>query len=160
MIKDQPAMWETGFPYPGEGNGTHSSILAWRIPWAGEPDTIEQLTHSLFAFPSFWEMVSTLRARPIPYCVQKLAQCPAMDVYLLWWVNLNRLNHTIMPFHSHHINLCPPTRLCMNFWWWKKFKALGKIYIQSQSAWSTMFEHEYWDITYMNAISVICKIFK
>jgi len=22
---------------PGEGNGTHSSILAWRIPWTEEP---------------------------------------------------------------------------------------------------------------------------
>ena len=22
---------------PGEGNGTHSSILAWRIPWTAEP---------------------------------------------------------------------------------------------------------------------------
>ena len=22
---------------PGKGSGTHSSILAWRIPWTGEP---------------------------------------------------------------------------------------------------------------------------
>ena len=22
---------------PGEGNGTHSSILAWEIPWTEEP---------------------------------------------------------------------------------------------------------------------------
>ena len=22
---------------PGEGNGTHASILAWRIPWTEEP---------------------------------------------------------------------------------------------------------------------------
>ena len=22
---------------PGEGNGTHSSILAWKIPWTEEP---------------------------------------------------------------------------------------------------------------------------
>ena len=40
---------------PGAGNGTHSSILAWKIPWTEEPDglspwgrkeldTIEQLT--------------------------------------------------------------------------------------------------------------------
>ena len=25
---------------PGEGNATHSSILAWRIPWAEEPDRL------------------------------------------------------------------------------------------------------------------------
>ena len=41
---------------PGEGNGTHSSILAWRTPWTEEPgglqpmglqesDTTEQLSH-------------------------------------------------------------------------------------------------------------------
>ena len=23
--------------FPGEGNGNHSSILAWQIPWAEEP---------------------------------------------------------------------------------------------------------------------------
>ena len=46
---------------PGEGNGTHSSVLAWKIPWTEEPvvwratvhgvaesDTTERLTHTLF----------------------------------------------------------------------------------------------------------------
>ena len=44
--------------FPGEGIATHSSILAWRIPWAEEPgglqsmeskksDMTEQLTLSL-----------------------------------------------------------------------------------------------------------------
>ena len=44
---------------PGEGMSTHSSILAWRIPWTEEPgglqstglqrvDTAEWLSHSLF----------------------------------------------------------------------------------------------------------------
>ena len=26
---------------PGEGNGTHSSILAWRVPWTGEPGRLQ-----------------------------------------------------------------------------------------------------------------------
>ena len=26
---------------PGEGNGTHSSILAWTIPWTGEPGGLQ-----------------------------------------------------------------------------------------------------------------------
>ena len=41
---------------PGEGNGTHSSILAWRIPWAKEPglDMTEQLTLSLFHVYKFF----------------------------------------------------------------------------------------------------------
>ena len=42
---------------PGVGNTTHSSILAWRIPWTEEPggpwghkesDTAEQPTHMVY----------------------------------------------------------------------------------------------------------------
>ena len=34
---------------PGEGNGTHSSILAWDIPWTEEPDraTVHGVTKEL-----------------------------------------------------------------------------------------------------------------
>ena len=44
MVKNLPAMQETqvqplGWEDPLEkGLGTHSSILAWRIPWTEEPD--------------------------------------------------------------------------------------------------------------------------
>ena len=40
LVNNPPAMWETWVQSlswedpPGEGNGTHSSIRAWRIPWA------------------------------------------------------------------------------------------------------------------------------
>ena len=27
--------------FPGEGNGTHTSILAWRIPWTEEPGGLQ-----------------------------------------------------------------------------------------------------------------------
>ena len=43
MVKSLPAMQETGVPsLRGEdplekGMATHSSILAWRIPWTEEP---------------------------------------------------------------------------------------------------------------------------
>ena len=43
MVKNRPAMQETqvrslGWEDPlEEGTGTHSSILAWRIPWTEEP---------------------------------------------------------------------------------------------------------------------------
>ena len=39
LVKNRPAMWETwvrslGWEDPlGTGKATHSSILAWRIPW-------------------------------------------------------------------------------------------------------------------------------
>ena len=28
---------------PGEGNDTHSSILAWRIPWTEEPNGLQSM---------------------------------------------------------------------------------------------------------------------
>ena len=28
---------------PGEGNGIHSSILAWRIPWTEEPGRLQSV---------------------------------------------------------------------------------------------------------------------
>ena len=43
MVKNQPAVQETGVSSLGqedpleEGMATHSSILAWRIPWTEEP---------------------------------------------------------------------------------------------------------------------------
>ena len=39
MVKNLPAMWETWVRSLGleKGMATHSSILAWRIPWTEEP---------------------------------------------------------------------------------------------------------------------------
>ena len=61
MVKNPPATWETwvwslGWEDPLEKEmATHSSILAWRIPWSEEPgrgskelDTTERL--SLFTY--------------------------------------------------------------------------------------------------------------
>ena len=47
MVKNLPAMWETwvrslSWEDPlEEGMATHSSILAWRIPWTGEPGGLQ-----------------------------------------------------------------------------------------------------------------------
>ena len=49
MIKNPPAMQETGvqsldLEKPLEkGMVTHSSILAWRIPWAEEPSGLQSM---------------------------------------------------------------------------------------------------------------------
>ena len=43
MVKNPPAVWETWVPSLGwedpleKGMATHSSILAWRIPWTEDP---------------------------------------------------------------------------------------------------------------------------
>ena len=49
MVKSPPAMWETwvrslGWEDPlEEGMAIHSSILAWRIPWAEEPGGLQSM---------------------------------------------------------------------------------------------------------------------
>ena len=60
LVKNPPAMWEAWVQSLGwedaleKGKATHSSILAWRIPWTvestsrKESDTTEQLSLSLY----------------------------------------------------------------------------------------------------------------
>ena len=49
MVKNLPAMWETWVvslgweDTPEEGIATHSSILAWRIPWIEEPGVLQSM---------------------------------------------------------------------------------------------------------------------
>ena len=49
MVKNLPAMWETWVrslvwedPLE-EGMATHSSVLAWRIPWTEEPGGLQSM---------------------------------------------------------------------------------------------------------------------
>ena len=49
MVKNLPAMKETWIRSLGQedalekGLGTHSSILAWKIPWTGEPGWLQSI---------------------------------------------------------------------------------------------------------------------
>ena len=49
MIKNPPIMWETWVQFLDwedaleEGMATHSSILAWRIPWTEEPGRLQSM---------------------------------------------------------------------------------------------------------------------
>ena len=49
MVKNLPAMQDTQFDSlcqedpPENGMATHSSILAWRIPWADEPGGLQSM---------------------------------------------------------------------------------------------------------------------
>ena len=49
MVKSPSAMWETRVRSLGqedpleEGMATHSSILAWRIPWTEEPGGLQSM---------------------------------------------------------------------------------------------------------------------
>ena len=57
IVKNLPAMWETWIRFPGQedllekGMATHSSILAWRIPWTEEAGQLwsiasQRVTHN------------------------------------------------------------------------------------------------------------------
>ena len=52
LVKNPPAVWETwvwslGWEDPlEEGAATHSSILAWRIPWPGQPMGSQRVGHN------------------------------------------------------------------------------------------------------------------
>ena len=54
MVKNLPAMWETCVRSLSEedplekGMATHSSILAWRIPWTEEPGGLYSLYIDLY----------------------------------------------------------------------------------------------------------------
>ena len=60
IVKNLPAGQETQLPSLGQEDAlekrmaTHSSMLAWRIPWTEEPVT-EKLTLSIFLFHHLWE---------------------------------------------------------------------------------------------------------
>ena len=49
MVRNLPAMWETQVQYLGQedslekGMATHSSILAWRIPWTDKPGGLKSM---------------------------------------------------------------------------------------------------------------------
>ena len=49
MVKNLPAMRETGVPSLGQedplekGMATHSSTLAWKIPWTEEPGSLQSM---------------------------------------------------------------------------------------------------------------------
>ena len=49
MAKNLPAMWDSWVQSLGQedplekGMATHSSILAWRIPWAEEPGGLQSM---------------------------------------------------------------------------------------------------------------------
>ena len=49
MVKRLPAMWETRVQFLGwedpleKEMATHTSILAWKIPWTGEPGTLQSV---------------------------------------------------------------------------------------------------------------------
>ena len=108
LVKNPPAIWETwvrclGWKDPLEkGKGTHSSILAWRIPWTtvhrtAKTDTTEQLSLSLHLLlmilqlchlpppllPPVSKLFSPVHSMPAPIC-QLLYSTTVLFKVLSW----------------------------------------------------------------------------
>ena len=43
MVKRLPTTWETQVQSLEKEMATHSSILAWKIPWTEEPDRLQSM---------------------------------------------------------------------------------------------------------------------
>ena len=76
IVKNLPAVWETWVRSLGgedsleEGVATHSSILAWRIPWIEEPgglDTTERVSTAQSILLSRHPQCATRKARSKPW---------------------------------------------------------------------------------------------
>ena len=61
LVKNLPAMWETWARFLGwedileKGEATHSSILAWRIPWTIQSMGSQRVGHNSATFTSILE---------------------------------------------------------------------------------------------------------
>ena len=61
LVKNLPAMWETWARFLGwedileKGEATHSSILAWRIPWTIQSMGSQRVGHNSVTFTSILE---------------------------------------------------------------------------------------------------------
>ena len=73
LVKNQPAMRETWVQSLGRENplekemATHSSFLAWRIPWTEEPGGIQSMGHKELDIIEQLTLTrhSVLRASPV-----------------------------------------------------------------------------------------------
>ena len=119
MVKNLPAMqetqvWSLGWEDPLEmGTVTHSSILAWRIPWSEEPrglhsigsqqsDTNEQLTLPLalqYLHTHHHHPESIVHVRAHTWCCAFYRSGQTYDMYPTFWY------HTEY-FHSPKTPLC------------------------------------------------------
>ena len=104
-VKNLPAMQETQVQPLGQEDllekemATHSSVLAWRIPWTEEPDGLQSMgsqesdmtepfSLSLFSSPLFLPLVPAQQCRPEP-SFSRPRFPPSSVVQTVWQVEEN-----------------------------------------------------------------------
>ena len=89
LVKNLPAMWETwvrslGWEDPLEkGKATHSSILAWRIPWTIHGVAKSRTQESDFQFQGGEEILDNCSDGPTPTLRSFLTQRSVVQLFLL-----------------------------------------------------------------------------
>ena len=86
LVKNPPAMWESwvrslGWGDPLEkGKATHSSILAWRIPWTVHGVSKSQTRLATFTLLHFQVMLSAGGCTAPFFCSQPLPLLPKVAI--------------------------------------------------------------------------------
>ena len=103
MIENLPAMWEIWVQSLGQedpmekGIATHSSFLAWRIPWTEEPGRLQPLSVQL---------LSHVQLFAIPWTAAHQA---SLSIINSWSLFKLMPIESVMP--SNHLILCRPLLL-------------------------------------------------
>ena len=104
LVKNRPAIWEIrvrslGWEDPLEkGMATHSSILAWRIPWTIEPMGSQRVRDDWATFPSPRPALryGDLRFGP-PFLPRQANICPCLGLVLEHWQGRAGTSHLWSP---------------------------------------------------------------
>ena len=101
LVKNLPTIWETwvwslGWEDPLEkGKATHSSILAWRIPWTVPSMWLQRVGHDSAVF-TFWYFTSRMKKR------KKASKgIQGWCVYSLWLWQLSEFSFFLLLDESH-----------------------------------------------------------
>ena len=82
---------------------THSSILAWRIPWTEEPRGLQSMGSSLLGTgsPQLWRAGATLElgCSGVSYYGEPALGCVAFSSCNMWTQSLQRLAHRAQAQH-------------------------------------------------------------
>ena len=109
LVKNTPAMQETwvqslGWEDPLEkGKATHSSVLAWRIPWTVQSMGSQRVGHHWVTFtltfltlPPLWLLRNpSSKSNYYHQLFKSTASCMYMLLLLSWGL---RINHWLLPF--------------------------------------------------------------
>ena len=129
MVKNLPAIQETWVPSLGwedpleKGMATHSSILAWRIPWTEEPGGLQSMgsqrvrhdwviSTTNFTFQQYQNLCSLT-----PWCIYFCSRCwepPRAAAYYVW-LCVPDCSHLVTPTSRHVF----PQSLQKKEWAWE-----------------------------------------